>query len=70
MKRCPFLGGYCIKEDCALWFQEISKDGRLVMNMCGCSVAMTASYLMEMRPYVFGIDDMSIKIDLHGGDHE
>ena len=58
---CPFLGGQCVKRDCALWFQEVDKKERPVANMCGCAVYMTAQYLMEMRPNVFEIENMAIR---------
>ena len=65
MKRCPFLGGACIKQDCALWFQEVDKKDQPVMNMCGCAMAMTAQYLMEMRPSVCEIESMAIRQDTY-----
>jgi hypothetical protein len=54
---CPMLGGQCVKHDCALWFQEIGQNGKPVTNMCGCAIAMTAQYLMEIRPEVQDIAD-------------
>ena len=58
---CPLLNSQCVKNNCALWFQEIDKNQHPVENMCGCSVYMTAQYLMEMRPYVFEIENMDIR---------
>jgi hypothetical protein len=63
---CPFLGGQCVKRDCALWFQEISRnDLKPVANMCGCSMQMTAEYLMEMRPFVMEVEDIAIRQSMY-----
>ena len=58
---CPLLGGQCVKHDCALWFQEVDEAERPVMNMCGCAIAMTAQYLMEIRPEVQKLTDDPIR---------
>ena len=52
---CPLLGGQCVKQDCALWFQEVDEKDRPVVNMCGCSIRMTAQYLMEIRPEAYPV---------------
>ena len=52
---CPMLGGQCVKRDCALWFQEVDENEHPVVNMCGCSIAMAAQYLMEFRPEIMSI---------------
>jgi len=54
---CPFLGNQCIKQNCALWFQEVDKKEKPVMNMCGCAITMTAQYMMEIMPEVMEIAD-------------
>ena len=61
---CPLLGGQCVKRDCALWFQEIDEKENPVVNMCGCSIKMTAQYLMEIRPEVVDIAKPSWRDDL------
>lgn len=54
---CPFLGGQCVRQNCALWFQEVDEKEKPVINMCGCAVTMAAQYLMEIRPEVVKITD-------------
>ena len=52
--KCPFMKHpsnmprECTK-DCALYYQERSKDGKEVINMQGCSFNMMAQYLNEIR---------------------
>ena len=52
--KCPFMKHpsnmprECTK-DCALYYQEQSKEGKEVTNMHGCSFNMMTQYLDEIR---------------------
>ena len=51
---CPFMKHpsnmprKCTKE-CALYYQELTSEGKEVINMQGCSLTMMTQYLDEIR---------------------
>lgn len=63
MKLCPLLNKPCIGTECSWYFQELSQnDLKPVMNMQGCSMQMTAQYLMEIRPFVFDVKQIATDV--------